>query len=145
MSGSDMRLVSCRICGAIIMRLSRDVCPQCHVEEEERFNKVKEYLRTHPVASVKEVARETLIAENQIQYFISSGRLERVGLSIEHPCQTCRKLISVGVICSECKKDLKAHVAQLKEEASKPTPKKKPDDDKGPDRDGGFHVGKSRR
>ena len=148
MSGGDLRLISCRICGAIIMRLSRDVCPQCHVEEEERFLKVKEYLRMHPGASVKEVACETLIAENQIQYFISSGRLERVGVNVEHKCQTCHKLITTGIICPECKRDLKAHVKQLKEEVLKPTPKKNSDDDKKPDRDGndgGFHVGKSRR
>ncbi|HEY9070235.1 MAG TPA: hypothetical protein VIV61_08240 [Candidatus Ozemobacteraceae bacterium] len=146
MAGSDVKLISCRMCGAIIMRMSRDVCPKCHLEEEERFLKVKEYLRSHPGASVKDVARETLIPENQINYFISSGRLERVGVIIEHTCQTCHKVITAGIICSECKKDIKAHVKQLREDLSRPVPRKNTDDDKKPDRDdGGFHVGKSRK
>ncbi|HOY68641.1 MAG TPA: hypothetical protein PLP29_17320 [Candidatus Ozemobacteraceae bacterium] len=146
MAGSDVKLISCRMCGAIIMRMSRDVCQKCHLEEEERFLKVKEYLRSHPGAAVKEVAAETLIPENQINYFISSGRLERVGVIIEHTCQTCHKVITAGVICTECKRDIKAHVKQLREEIARPAPKPDPDSDKNPRRDeGGFHVGKSRK
>lgn len=139
----DPRLIACRRCGAIMMKLSRDICQKCFMDEEEDFNKVKDYLRDHPGSSMKEVGCATGVAESLIEKFVSSGRLERMGVVVEHTCQTCHKQISSGIICPECKKDLKMHLQQLKEEVSRrlEPPKPKRDDSS----DGGFHSGKSRR
>lgn len=140
----DSRLITCRRCGVIMMKLSRDICQKCHLEEEDDFNKVKEYLRDHAGASMKEVADDTGVAESLIEKFVSSGRLERLGVVVEHACQTCHKKISSGIICPDCKKDLKMHLQQLKEEVDRTTreqPKPKVDGSS----DGGFHSGKSRR
>ena len=139
----DPRLIACRRCGVIMMKLSRDICQKCYLEEEEDFNKVKDYLRDHPGASMKEVAVGTSVAESLIEKFVSSGRLERLGVVVEHMCQTCQKQISSGIICPECKKDLKMHLQQLREEVTRTREPLKPKRDDSTD--GGFHSGKTRR
>lgn len=151
----DNKLISCRVCGIIMVKLARDVCPKCFREEEELFQKVKNFLRTNPGASVVQVAEHAGCSEEQVQAFINSGRLERVGLrKVAHPCQLCQKIIYEGVMCPECKKDLKDQVNNLKEprpepKDSKPMGRSAPDkpaskevfDKKKEDSDGG-HVGK---
>ncbi len=108
------KLISCRICGAIIVKLSRDVCPKCFQKEEELFQKVKSYLRTSPGSTIEQVASDLKCTEKQVEDFIKSGRLERVGVQINHPCQICQKEILEGIICPLCKKDLKEQVSSLK-------------------------------
>lgn len=143
MSGIDSRLIACRTCGAIMMKLSRDICQKCYQAEEEDFIKVRDFIRDHPGASMKEVARELKIAESLIEKFVASGRLERLGFIVEHTCQTCRKQISTGIICDECKKNLKMHLQQLRDEVNKEhiVVKPKKDDDS----DGGFHSSKRQK
>ncbi|HOI90321.1 MAG TPA: hypothetical protein PLK28_07400 [Candidatus Rifleibacterium sp.] len=90
-----------------------------------------------------------------MQAFINSGRLERVGLrKVAHPCQLCQKIIYEGVMCPECKKDLKDQVNNLKEPRPEPkesrsTGRQAPDNgtgkdvfDKKKDEPDGGHVGK---
>ena len=146
----ESKLISCRVCGVIMVKLARDVCPKCFKEEEELFQKVKNFLRTNPGASVEQVAINVGCASEQVQAFINSGRLERVGLrKVAHPCQLCQKIIYEGVMCPDCKKDLKDQVRILSDApppADKPSKgpggtdvpgsdKKKPGEDPG-------HVGK---
>ena len=108
------KLVSCRVCGVIMARLARDVCSKCFAAEETVFQKVKTFLRINPGASVAEVAKSVGCPVKQIEYFIRSGRLERVGVKVAHPCQICQKTIMDGMICPECKKTLKDQVSTLK-------------------------------
>lgn len=145
---NDSKLISCRVCGVIMVRLVRDVCPKCFRAEEDLFQKVKNFLRINPGASVEQVAQHAGCSDDQVQIFIRSGRLERVGIrKMAHACQLCQTTIYEGVMCSECKRTLKEQVSQLKEEPSAPKPeassgknadvfdKKKPEGDTG-------HVGK---
>ncbi len=151
----DNKLISCRVCGIIMVKLARDVCPKCFREEEELFQKVKNFLRTNPGASVVQVAEHAACSEEQVQAFINSGRLERVGLrKVAHPCQLCQKIIYEGVMCPECKKDLKDQVNNLKEprpepKDTKPAARQAPDKptskevfDKKKEGSDGGHVGK---
>ncbi|HPW58239.1 MAG TPA: hypothetical protein PLK58_06345 [Candidatus Rifleibacterium sp.] len=151
----DNKLISCRVCGIIMVKLARDVCPTCFRQEEELFQKVKNFLRTNPGASVTQVAEHAGCDEDQVQAFINSGRLERVGLrKVAHPCQLCQKIIYEGVMCPECKKDLKDQVNNLKEPRPEPkesrsTGRQAPDKgtgkdvfDKKKDEPDGGHVGK---
>jgi len=154
----DNKLISCRVCGIIMVKLARDVCPTCFRQEEELFQKVKNFLRTNPGASVTQVAEHAGCDEDQVQAFINSGRLERVGLrKVAHPCQLCQKIIDEGVMCPECKKDLKDQVNNLKEPRPEPkesrsTGRQAPDKgtgkdvfDKKKDEPDGGHVGKRKK
>lgn len=124
---SDGNLISCRVCGVIMVKLARDICPKCFREEEELFQKVKNFLRIHSGASVAQVAENVGCSEEQVQIFINSGRLERVGLKkVAHPCQLCQAVIHEGVLCSECKKKLKDQVKTLKEPAREEKKTKEP-------------------
>ena len=111
---SDLKLISCRKCGIIMVKLSRDICPKCFQAEEDLFLQVKEYLRANPNSSIFDVAIALDTTQDQIEIFINSGRLERTGVQISHQCQTCHRLIQIGLICQECSDDLKKQVGHLK-------------------------------
>jgi type II secretory ATPase GspE/PulE/Tfp pilus assembly ATPase PilB-like protein len=146
---SSQNLISCRVCGVIMVKLARDTCSKCFQKEEELFQKVKNFLRSNPGSTVPEVARAVDCSEAQVQYFVRTGRLERVGVKVSHPCQICQKTIMDGMICPECKKSLKDQVSTLKrsKEQDDDSGKKKHDSkqlpikDKSSDDDSG-HVGK---
>lgn len=147
----ENKLISCRVCGIIMVKLARDVCPKCFREEEELFQKVKSFLRANPGASVGQVAEHSGCAPEQVQAFINSGRLERVGLrKVAHACQLCQKIIYEGVMCPECKKELKDQVRSLSDGSSsedqKPGSRGQSDTKESLERkkidDEGGHVGK---
>ena len=140
-----MKLISCRGCGTIMVKLSRDICPKCFQAEEDLFLKVREYLRANPNSSIIDVATALDTTKDQIDIFINSGRLERTGVQINHQCQTCHKVIQTGLICQECADDLKKQVGNLKkslddrkDSSSESLFKKKDDDSKK------SHTGKSK-
>lgn len=114
---SSQKLISCRVCGVIMVKLARDTCSKCFQKEEELFQKVKSFLRANPGATVPEVAQAMACPEEHVQYFIRTGRLERVGVKVAHPCQICQKTILDGMICPECKRSLKDQVNNLKTNA----------------------------
>lgn len=116
---SDSKLITCRVCGVIMVRLARDVCQKCFRDEEDLFQKVKNFLRINPGASVDQVAQFAGCPEEQVQIFIRSGRLERVGVrKVAHVCQLCQAVIYEGVMCTECNRSLKDQVKSLREPAT---------------------------
>ena len=114
MPKQDLKLITCRICGLVMVKLSRDVCNPCFQKEEDLFLRIKDFVRANPKATVREVGDSLGISDDQINYFIRTGRLERLGVNIEHACQTCGRIITTGLICSECSEELKKQVGSLK-------------------------------
>lgn len=119
---SAQNLISCRVCGVIMVKLARDTCSKCFQKEEELFQRVKSYLRSNPGSSVEDVAKAMDCSEEQVKYFVRTGRLERVGVKVAHPCQICQKVIMDGMICPECKKSLKDQVSTLRSQTGQPDP-----------------------
>ena len=111
---NSQKLISCRVCGVIMVKLARDTCSKCFQIEEELFQKVKGFLRANPGATIPEVATAMNCTEEHVNYFVKTGRLERVGVKVAHPCQICQKTIMDGMICGECKKSLKDQVSTLR-------------------------------
>ncbi|MGM0598580.1 MAG: hypothetical protein ACQETH_02070 [Candidatus Rifleibacteriota bacterium] len=145
---STKKLISCRVCGVIMVKLARDICSKCFQKEEELFQRVKGYLRSNPGSTVAEVAEAMECSQDQVNYFIRTGRLERVGVKVAHPCQICQKTIMDGMICADCKKDLKDQVSSLAKETGQDQDNDNnnnksdiPGSNKKKDGDGG-HVGK---
>ncbi len=119
----DSKLIACRVCGLIMVRLARDVCPKCFQEEEQLFQKVKNFLKANPGATLEEVAKHASCDIEHVEALIRSGRLERAGVKrVAHPCQLCQATIYDGVVCVECKKTLKEQVKMLRD-ISKPEKK----------------------
>ncbi|MFZ2957859.1 MAG: hypothetical protein WA705_13310 [Candidatus Ozemobacteraceae bacterium] len=130
---AEMNLITCRVCGTVMVKLSRDVCNKCFQLEEELFKKVKDFLRANPGASVYEVAIALDAPSKQVEAFVNSGRLERVGVHVMHQCRTCSRIIPTGIICSDCASGIKSQVNSLKRTISDDHPKGsepvKPDSD----------------
>ena len=138
-------LVSCRICGTIMVKLARDICSKCAQKEEILFQKVKSYLRSNPGSSIIEVSKAVGCTDKEVDYFVQSGRLERIGAKIAHPCKICQKKIIEGIICHECKRGLKEQVTLLKQDA--PTESKDNASDKSPQKldSGSFDPSEKRK
>lgn len=69
----------CKRCGEIFS--SNDlgkICPKCKKEEIEAFYIVKEYLYSHPKATVAEVHVNTGVSLGDIDKMIEEGRIERI-------------------------------------------------------------------
>lgn len=93
-----MPLANCKECGKLFFKVVSDICPDCQKKEEEDFNKVKEFLKEYPNASLVEIMEATGVSESKISKFIRTGRL-----SIKPTCESCGRPIDNGRLCPECR------------------------------------------
>ncbi|SFL27271.1 flagellar operon protein TIGR03826 [Lachnospiraceae bacterium KH1T2] len=123
-----MNVKNCRKCGKIFNYISGPpICDSCKAKMEEDFQKVKEYIRSNPHATVVETAEECEIDVQQIKQWIREERLE---LSTPDAsgvvCEHCGKPIVSGRFCDECKKTMANGLdASIKKPEPKPEPIKK--------------------
>ncbi len=105
--------------------LGARICPACKKLQEEKFVEVKQYIREHKGANVKEVCEQCDVESKQIELWIRQERLQfSAEAGVKVPCESCGKMISGGKICSECRNKLagqldsmlKKDVATLKAE-----------------------------
>ncbi|HEX3023226.1 MAG TPA: MerR family transcriptional regulator [Lachnospiraceae bacterium] len=83
-------------------------CPTCKEKDEEDFQKVKEYIRDHGIATVNEVVEETGVDEKRIHEYLREGRLEiPEGSSYYLKCERCGKDITSGRFCASCAMSMK--------------------------------------
>lgn len=102
-----MEVVNCRSCGKLYNAIGNNrkrLCPQCIRNLEEKFNKVKEFLREYPNCSIEVVSTENDVSVKQIKQWIKEERLTLVrdgagGIA----CEKCGKMISTGRFCGDCK------------------------------------------
>ena len=98
----DLR--NCRRCGKLFVYTGIPLCRQCIDEDEEIFERVKEYIESHPKCTTMEVAEALDIPTEKILQFLREGKLE---LSKENTnmllgCERCGRPIPTGRYCSEC-------------------------------------------
>ncbi len=103
-----MPLANCKECGKLFFKVASDICPECQKKEEEDFNKVKDYLREYPNASLSEIMEATGVNEKKISKFIKAGRL-----SIKPTCESCGRPIDSGKLCPECRMKLLREVKSV--------------------------------
>lgn len=90
------------------------VCPKCKQIEEEQFQKVKEYLRENPGATMNTVSEETHVSVKLIQSFLKQGRLEVVpGSPMMLSCERCGASIVTGKYCNKCKNEMVGQLSAL--------------------------------
>ncbi len=98
-----MRLQPCSRCGKIFAYVTKSVCPSCIQQEEESFEKVKEFIREYPLASVDEISKETDVNPKLILKFVREGRLiPTKGLATALRCRECGAAITSGTYCVDC-------------------------------------------
>ncbi|NLM05875.1 MAG: MerR family transcriptional regulator [Tissierellia bacterium] len=123
-----MNVRNCKVCGKIFNYDGFNVCRACRRKQDERFQRVKEYLREYPGASINEVEDATDVSSEEIMEFLREGRLEMDENSqITLDCERCGAKIFTGRFCSKCTSEMSKSlgaVARGMQSVPKPEPKK---------------------
>ena len=99
-----MNVRNCRTCGRIFNYIAGPhTCPSCREALEEKFQEVKEYIRSHKGAGIHEVAEACGVEPSQIHQWLREERLEVTEDSpIQLNCETCGAYIRSGRFCDKC-------------------------------------------
>lgn len=125
-----MDVRTCRKCGRLFNYLSGPpVCSACRDEMEKKFTTVKEYIRENPGASMKEIAEENDVPQQQLQQWVREERLEFTEDSpIQMSCEKCGTRIRTGRFCEACKSKMADDLNNaFRKEEPKPVEKPKKD------------------
>ncbi|MDI3257726.1 MAG: hypothetical protein QJR01_08410 [Kyrpidia sp.] len=103
-----MDFANCKRCGRIYRRIAGElVCPACRREEEELYQKVRDYVAEHRGATIMEVAEATGVDADLVLQFLREGRLAVVsGENMRYPCERCGREITTGRFCERCTAEL---------------------------------------
>lgn len=102
-----MNARNCKRCGRIFTYVSgAPLCPSCKEEMEVKFHEVKDYIQNNRDTTIKTVATECEVDENQIRQWVREERLvfsEDSAVSLL--CELCGARIYTGRYCEKCKQD----------------------------------------
>jgi len=111
-----MEAKNCPRCGKVFVKIREPICDQCVKEEEQIFEKVREFVRENPDLSIKEVSDACDVQVKRILQYIRDGRLEAsVGIQSEVACSKCGKPIKSGRMCEQCVLSVNFQVNDMKE------------------------------
>lgn len=99
-----MDIRHCKKCGQMFQYNGTPLCDKCEHDMEEKFNKVKEYVRENPGASMGIVSEENEVPIQQIKRWIREERLaftKESGVMLH--CEKCGSPIYTGRYCKACK------------------------------------------
>ncbi|MCS7233110.1 MAG: hypothetical protein N3C62_00255 [Synergistetes bacterium] len=120
-------LANCIKCNrAFLWTGGRKVCPRCLEEEEKDFEKVYNYLRDHPRATIREISEATEVDEDEILEFIKQGRIQLKFTDVAGRlrCKRCGEPISSGEYCPSCLKEFQESLSKIQEELGKDVERK---------------------
>lgn len=103
-----MDVRNCRRCKRLFNYIGgTQICPTCQALLEDEFQKVKEYLREHPKATMVVISEDNEVSVQQIKQWI---REERLSFTDDSPvaieCENCGEMIRTGRYCKNCKSTL---------------------------------------
>ncbi len=104
-----MDIRNCRKCGRIFQYSGTGpvICENCKREQEKVFEKVRDYIRDNPGASMNQVSEENDVSINQIQQWVREERLEFSRDSgVTFYCEKCGAPIRTGRYCNNCKSSM---------------------------------------
>lgn len=125
-----MEVRTCRGCGKLFNYLGTHtpVCPACMKLIEEKFERVKQYIRDNPGANIQMVADANEVSVKMIKQWVREERLTFTeGSSVGIECEGCGCNILTGRYCQNCKSSLQQNLNKITQ-AAKPKPEepKKP-------------------
>mgnify|MGYP001950325701 FL=1 len=107
-----MDVRNCKRCGKIYNYTGSAVCNNCLRQEQEDFEKVREYLFNNPNSSAMEVSEATGIELKVISRFLKEGRLEADYIKMSDDsvltCEKCGKPVKSGRFCETCVREMQA-------------------------------------
>ncbi len=100
-----MKTLRCRRCKKVFeFTTVGQLCPNCMAAEEERFQKVRKFIKDNPGLSVTDVSEKTGVTPSKILSYIKEERLEVVDGVSFLKCKNCSASINTGMFCDNCKK-----------------------------------------
>lgn len=118
-----MDVKNCRSCGRLFNYMGGPpICISCKEALEEKFQRVKEYIRDNKDAHVDQVSEECEVSVKQIKQWIREERLvlsEESGMFLE--CEVCGAAIRMGRYCDKCKLKVQGDLRGAYGAAAKPS------------------------
>lgn len=109
---------NCPRCGKVFTMVSDPICKPCMKEEEEIFEKVREFVKENQNSSIKEVSDACEVSTKKILQYIRDGKLEAgIGMTGEILCSKCGRPIVTGRMCDTCRVETGNQVKDMKEQA----------------------------
>ena len=118
---------TCRNCRNIFTDfVGRGLCSKCMQEEDIIFNRVRDYIRENPNATIFSTAEACEVSERQIRQWLKEERLvyrneEGSGLY----CEKCGCPIAFGRYCQNCKMALSREFGAIMRENQAPKQERK--------------------
>lgn len=85
------------------MSSSIRLCAQCEKEEQERFDRVRGYIKENPGATALEIIRDTKVERKELYEWVRTGRIDVAGMDrLGVSCESCGTPITSGRLCTEC-------------------------------------------
>ena len=113
-----MEARNCPRCGKVFVMVVESICPSCVKEEENIFEKVREYIKENPNKTIKEVADANDVSIKRILQYVRDGRINATsGLQSDIKCSKCGKPILTGRMCEKCILETNFLVNDMKHDA----------------------------
>ncbi|MCL2046258.1 MAG: hypothetical protein FWG88_07715 [Oscillospiraceae bacterium] len=100
-----MTILQCKICRKPFQSLGGDTCHECLDKIDKDFITVRDYIYENRDAKMDEIIEETGVEKAVILRLLKEGRLKLDNPDSEGMllCDICRKPITSGRMCTECK------------------------------------------
>ena len=98
------RSMNCAVCGHFFEVFGLEtVCRGCIEKDMNDFDRIRDYLYSHPMAKVFEVSNNLDITVPKIKRYLKEGRLEIVEKdNVFLKCEQCGKPVCSGTKCDDC-------------------------------------------
>ena len=101
-----MNIIQCSMCKKPFQSFGGKICGNCLEKIDKDFIVVRDYIYENKKADMDKVAEDTGVPKQIIMHLLKEGRL-----TIEEPegrsgllfCEVCKKPISTGRMCKDCK------------------------------------------
>lgn len=103
----------------------QQICAACKEKLEEKFSQVKDYIREHETAAMKEISEANDISVKQLKQWVREERLtfsEKSAVGIE--CESCGAMIRTGRFCEKCKNQMANTLQTMYAKPAPAAPKK---------------------
>jgi len=111
---------NCPRCGKIFVKVRDPICAQCMKEEDEIFEKVRQFVRDNPDSTIQEICEACDVTTKRVLAYLKDGRLEASkGLQGESLCSKCGRPIKTGRMCEKCVLEVNFQVGDMKAQAQK--------------------------
>jgi len=112
-----LNITNCPKCGRLMQKGLRQLCPTCHQEIEDQYEKCWQYLKHNRKCTLSELSRETGVSTALITRFIREGRISIADYgNLSYECELCGALIRESHLCEACRRKLIKDVQHLRED-----------------------------